>query len=76
MTLTWRERLIQERDRYAAALANQTIYPGMNWPQSQEHYLDRIEQINRILAGADGSPTDGADGEEVIPRGRVTRAIV
>jgi hypothetical protein len=69
--MTWREHLIQERDNYAQALANQTIYPGMNWPQSQQHYLDRIEQINRILA------TDGGhDLADVLPTGRITRAVV
>jgi hypothetical protein len=68
--MTWRERLITERDNYAQALANQTIYPGMNWPQSQQHYLDRIEQINRILASA--TEHDLAD---VLPTGRVTRAV-
>jgi len=69
--MTWREQLIQERTNYAQALANQTIYPGMNWPQSQQHYLDRIEQINRILAS-----TDGHDLADVLPAGRITRGVV
>jgi len=69
--MTWKDYLIQERDNYAQALANQTIYPGMNWPQSQQHYLDRIEQINRILA--EDAKHDLTD---VLPKGRVTRAVV
>lgn len=68
--MTWYERLIAERDNYAKALADQTIYPGMNWPQSQAHYLDRIEQINRILASA-----TGYDVADVLPAGRITRVV-
>jgi len=68
--MTWREQLIAERDAYAEALANQRILPGQNWPQSQQHYLDRIEQINRILASA-----SDYDLAEVLPKGRITRAV-
>lgn len=69
--MTWRETLIAERDQYAASLTDQRIIPGQNWPQSQEHYLNRIEQINRILA-----TNSGSEIEDVIPRGRITRAVV
>lgn len=66
--MTWRERLAAEREQYAEALSNQRINPGMNWPQSQQHYLDRIEQINRILSG------DGGDDPD-LPEGRITRVV-
>jgi hypothetical protein len=66
--MDWRQRLIAEREEYSRALSEQRALPGQNWPASQTHYLDRIEQINRILAAGDG-------GQGAFPNGRVSRAV-
>lgn len=63
----WREDLAARRDEYVTALANQSIWPGMNWPESQRHYLDLIEQITRILGDAE------AFEEQVRSDGRIAR---
>lgn len=67
-TMGWREDLAAQRQTYVNALANQDIYPGMNWPESQRHYLDLIEQITRILGDAHDEDTD-------LPDGRITRLV-
>jgi hypothetical protein len=47
--MNWVDKLKAEREHYADALANQRIAPGMNWPQSQQHYLNMIAQITQLL---------------------------
>lgn len=69
MATTWRQTLIEERDGYAAALKEQRLLPGQNWPASQTHYLERIEQINRILSSSSGDEAGN------LPQGRITRLV-
>jgi hypothetical protein len=68
--MDWRQQLIVERNGYSKALQEQRLMPGQNWPASQQHYLDRIEQINRILSSSSGD--DAAN----LPPGRVTRVVI
>jgi len=67
---SWRDDLIKLRDDYAVNLKNQQLLPGLDWPQSEQHWLNSIEQINRILAQDSGN-----DIADVLPKGRITRGV-
>ena len=70
--MNWVEALIAQRDVFSQALRNETIYPNMNWPQGQAHYVQQIGEISRILREA-GVPV--VDVDQLFPEGRFARAV-